>query len=239
MSLYIPQVNLGPRGELIPNPGENVISKYVLVDYDKYEGDFYVTDIRLVWIGTKTRGGLLGKIAKAAVVAAAVGAAAYAGSKVSKNVGVPPVIGGGGAAIATLGIASMLSKSKEGAPQTLSIPYEVVSDVQIGKDQQVFVLATQAGSMQFKFEHKGEANTVATVVKTQKLQAAKRPPVQPPQVPQYQPPYPPQQPTGYQQPPPYQPAPAPRRGDAFYCPHCGTPLDPGARFCHNCGARID
>lgn len=245
MSLYIPQVNLGPRGELIPNPGENVISKYILVDYDKYEGDFYVTDTRLAWVGTKTRGGLLGKIAKAAVVAAAVGAAAYAGSKVSKQVGLPPAVGGGGAAIATLGIASMLSRSKEGAPQTLSIPYEVISDVQVGKDQQVFVLATQAGSIQFKFEHKGEANTVATVVKTQKLQASKRPPIQPPQPPQYQPPYPYQQPppyqppAGYPQPQPYPAQPAPRHGEAFYCPHCGAPLEPGARFCHSCGARVD
>lgn len=235
MSLYIPPVNLGPRGELIPNPGENVISKYLLVDYDKYEGDFYATDARLVWIGTKTRGGLLGKLAKAAVVAAAVGAAAYAGSKVGKQVGLPPAIGGGGAALATLGIASMLSKTKEGAPQTLSIPYEVVTDAQVGKDQQVFVLATQAGSFTFKFEHKGEANTVATVVKTQKLQVAKRPPTPPPQPPQYQQPYP------YQQapPPPQYGAPAPPQAQAYYCPHCGSPLEPGARFCHNCGARVD
>jgi len=242
LSLYIPQVNLGPRGELIPNTGENVISKFLLVDYDKYEGDFYVTDSRLVWVGTKTRGGLLGKIAKAAVVAAAVGAAAYAGSKASKSVGLPPAIGGGGAAIATLGIASMLSRSKEGAPQTLSIPYDVISDVQIGKDQQVFVVATQAGQITFKFEHKGEANTVATVVKTQKLQYAKRPPAPPPQPQQYQQPYPYQQapPPQYGPPPPPQyGAPAPQHGQAFYCPHCGSPLEPGARFCHSCGARVD
>lgn len=235
MSLYIPQVNLGPRGELIPNPSENVISKFLLVDYDKYEGDFYVTDSRLVWVGTKTRGGLLGKIAKAAVIAAAVGGAAYAGSRVSRSVGISPAIGGGGAAIATLGIASLLSKSKEGAPQTLSIPYEVISDVQVGNDQQVFVVATQAGQITFKFEHKGEANTVATVVKTQKLQYAKRPPAPTPQQPpQYQQPY-----TYQQAAPPQYGAPAPPRAQAYYCPHCGTPLEPGARFCHNCGGRVD
>jgi predicted amidophosphoribosyltransferase len=25
----------------------------------------------------------------------------------------------------------------------------------------------------------------------------------------------------------------------LYCPHCGAPLEPGARFCHSCGARVD
>jgi hypothetical protein len=41
-------------------------------------------------------------------------------------------------------------------------------------------------------------------------------------------------------PPPAYPAPPPQQapGQARYCPHCGTALRPGARFCSTCGGQI-
>jgi hypothetical protein len=236
LSYQIPQVNLGPRGELIPNPGENIVSTYRLVDYDKFEGDFHVTDSRVVWIGTKHKGGFLGKIAKAAVVIGAAAAAASVASKAGRSIGVSPGVAGlGGGAVVGLGMASLMSKHQDGSPTTISVPYEVLTNAEIGKDKQELLVSTQVGMFKFKFERKEEAQTVATVIKAQRLNAAKRPPA--PMVPPYQPA--PQ----YQQPPPAygypQPAPQPQHGGASYCPHCGTPLEPGARFCQNCGARID
>jgi hypothetical protein len=234
VSYSIPQVNISPKGELIPNPGESLVSSYRDVHYDKWEGEIYVTDLRLVWIGQQHKGGFLGKLAKAAVVAGVAVAAGYAASKAGPRVGIPSKVAGiGGGGLAGLTVASMMSKHQDGTPTTISIPYEVVSSIQLGKNRNELIMSTEVGAFNFKFD-KGGADTVATVVKAQHLSAAKRAPPQP--VPQYQPAPqyapPPQQ---YQPPPP----PAPRRGEAFYCPHCGTPLDPGARFCHNCGARMD
>ncbi|WXG44135.1 MAG: zinc ribbon domain-containing protein [Promethearchaeati archaeon SRVP18_Atabeyarchaeia-1] len=235
MSYNIPQVNISPNGELIPNPGENLVSTYRDVHYDKWEGEIYITDLRLVWIGLQHKGGLLGKLAKAAVVAGVAVAAGYAASKVSARVGIPSRIGGlGGGALAGLTVASLMSKHPDGSPTTISVPYEVVSSIQIGKNKNELILATEVGGFTFRFE-KGGADTVATVVKAQHLNATKRvqAQAQAPAAPSYQ------QPPPYQQPAPAYAQPAPQRGQAFYCPHCGTPLEPGARFCHNCGARID
>jgi hypothetical protein len=236
VSYNIPQVNISPKGELIPNPGENVVSSYRDVHYDKWEGEIYITDSRFVWIGLQHKGGFLGKLAKAAVVAGVAVAAGYAASKAGPRVGIPGRVAGiGGGGLAGLTVASMMSKHSDGTPTTISIPYEVVSSIDLGKNKKEITMATQVGSFIFRFE-KGGADTVVTVVKAQHMNAMKRAPPQP--APQYAPQYEPQYgppPPQYQPPPP----PAPRRGEAFYCPHCGTPLDPGARFCHNCGARTD
>ncbi len=240
MSYNIPQVNISPKGELIPNPGENIVSSYRDVHYDKWEGEIYITDSRFVWIGQQHKGGLLGKLAKAAVVAGVAVAAGYAGSKAGPKVGIPGNLAGMGAGgLAGLTMASMMSKHQDGSPTTISIPYEVVSTIELGKNKNDLVMATQVGSFIFRFD-RGGAETVATVVKAQHMNSMKRPPPQP--APQYAPQYPPQYAPQYGPPPPqYQPPPppVPRRGEAFYCPHCGTPLDQGARFCHSCGARVD
>jgi hypothetical protein len=239
VSYNIPQVNISPKGELIPNPGESLVSSYRDVHYDKWEGEIYVTDVRLVWIGLKHKGGMLGKLAKAAVIAGASVAVGMAASRAGPRIGIPGSAAGiGGAGLTGLTLASMMSKHPDGTPTTISIPYEVVSSIELGKNRNELIMSTEVGAFVFKF-NKGGADTVATVVKAQHLNSTKRAPPQPaPQyqpMPQYQPPpqYAPPPPPQYQQPPP------PRRGEAFYCPHCGTPLDPGARFCHNCGARID
>jgi hypothetical protein len=238
VSYNIPQVNLSPNGELIPNPGENMVSSYKDVHYDKWEGEIYITDARFVWVGLQHKGGLLGKLAKAAVIAGVAVAAGAAASKIGPRAGIPSRVAGiGGGALAGLTLASMMSKHPDGTPTTISVPYEVVESIQIGKNRNELVMATQVGSFIFRFD-KGGADTVATVVKAQHMNALKRGQTQP--APQYQ--QPPQQyapPPQYGAPPPQQyGAPAPRN-QSFYCPHCGTPLEPGARFCHNCGARVD
>jgi hypothetical protein len=237
LSYSIPQVNVSPDGHLIPNPSENVVSTYRLVDYDKFEGDFNVTDVRIVWIGSKHKGGLLGKIAKAAVVVGAAAVAASAASKAGRQFGVPPGAAGLGAgAVVGLGMASLMTRHQDGSPTTISIPYEVFTDAQIGKDKEEVLISTQVGVFKFKFEKKEEAQTVVTVIKAQRLNAQRRPPT--PAPPQYQPP--PQYPPQYQAPPaPAYGYPQPPRSGGNYCPHCGSPLEPGARFCQNCGARVD
>ncbi|WXG46714.1 MAG: zinc ribbon domain-containing protein [Candidatus Atabeyarchaeum deiterrae] len=228
MSLAIPQVNMSPKGELIPNPGENVVQNYHDVHYEKNEGEIYVTDVRLVWIGLKHKGGMLGKLARAAVVVGAIAAGAAVGSRAGRAIGAPGV-GGLAGGIGGLTLATMMTKHPDGTPTTISVPYEVVTDIQVAKNKQDLTMSTQVGSFLFRFD-KGGAETVATVAKAQKLAAQKRP-APPPPMPQYQQPQ-------YQQ-PQYAPQPPPRAGGAFYCPHCGTPQEPGARFCHNCGARVD
>jgi hypothetical protein len=239
LSYSIPQVNISPDGHLIPNPGENLVSQYEDVHYEKWEGEVFITDSRFVWIGKQHKGSFLGKLAKAAVVVGAAAVAASAASKAGRSFGIPPRVagvgGGVGGAVVGLSLASMMSKHQDGTPTTISVPYEVVVDVQAAKDRHGLMMSTQVGSFNFKF-NKGGADTVATVLKAQKLNAQKRgpapvaPPYQP--APQYQPQYQPQPPPayGYPQPP---------RGGGNFCPHCGTPLEPGARFCQNCGARVD
>jgi hypothetical protein len=225
LSYAIPQVNIGPKGELIPNPGENVVSSYRDVHYDKWEGEIFITDARLVWIGLKHKGGMLGKLAKAAIIAGAAIAVGAEAGRLGRRVGLPGTATGLGAGVGTLALASMMTKHPDGTPTTISIPYEVVSSIQLAKNRKELIMATQVGGFTFRFE-KGGADTVATVVKAQHLNATKRGP----------PPAPPA-PT-YNQPPPSYAAPQQQR-QAYYCPHCGTPLEPGARFCHNCGARMD
>lgn len=230
MSIHIPQINVDQNGDLMPNPGESIISMYKPVEHDKHEGELYVTDSRIVWVGTKVKGSLLGKVAKAAVMVAGLGGGALLGGGGGSRRGMSPMIGGFGGGMGGLGMTHMVSRNQQGQPQTISLPYEVISDVQVGKDQQDFVAVTQAGSLTFKFEHKGDANSVATVVKMQKLEAEKRS--------SYLPPQRQQQPNYEQAPPPQYVAPPPRSEGYYYCPHCGTPVEPGSEYCHNCGGRI-
>jgi hypothetical protein len=233
LSIHIPQINVNQSGELIPNPGENIISLYKPVEHDKHEGELYVTDSRIVWVGTKAKGSFLGKIAKAAVMVAAMGGGAYAGGMGGRRMGMGPMmggIGGFGGGMGGLGMTHMVSKNQQGQPQTVSLPYQVISDVQVGSDQKVLVAETQAGSITFKFEHGGDANAIATVVKTQKLEAQRRSSTLPPQN---------QQSSNYREaPPPQYVAPPPRSQGYYYCPHCGTPVESGSEYCHNCGGRI-
>jgi membrane protease subunit (stomatin/prohibitin family) len=228
LSIHIPQISVDPNGDLIPNPGENIMSVYKPVEHDNDEGELYVTDSRLVWIGTKAKRSFLGKIAKAAVLAAAVGASAI-GSR-GRSMGLGMGAGMIGGMMGGLGVRHMVSKNPQGQPQTVSLPYEVMEDDPVWNDDKEFVVDTHAGSLTFKFERAEDADAVATQVKEQIREVQRRSPNVPPQN---------RQSVDYTQtPPPQYVPPPPPSGDYHYCPHCGTPLNPGAQYCHNCGERL-
>jgi len=230
LSIHIPQISVNQRGELVPNPSENIISTYKPVEHEGLEGEFYVTDSRLAWIGTKAKGSLLGKIAKAAVLIAGAGAT-YAFTGGRRGIGVSMASGMmGGMLGGHLAMSHMVSKNQQGQPMTVSLPYEVLKDDPVWNDGLDFVVETQAGSLRFKFEHAEDADAVAIEVKEQIREAQRRSSSIPPQS---------QQSVDYTRTPPpqYVPPPLPS-GDYHYCPHCGTPLEPGSTYCYNCGGRI-
>ena len=135
--MHIPQISVNQSGELVPNPGENIISVYKPVEHDKHEGELYITDSRFAWIGTKSKGSFLGKIAKAAVMVAGMAGGGYMGGGGGGRMGMGPMMGGMGGGTGGLGMTHMVSRNQQGQPQTVSLPYQVISDVQAGKDQQM------------------------------------------------------------------------------------------------------
>jgi hypothetical protein len=72
---------------------ENIISMYKPVEHNEIEGELYLTDSRFVWIETKAKGSLLGKIAIAAVMLAVVGGEAYAGGTGRRRIEIRPIMG--------------------------------------------------------------------------------------------------------------------------------------------------
>jgi hypothetical protein len=214
LSIYIPQISVDSKGDLIPNPGENTISMFKFVEHDEQNGNFYVTNSRLVWIGTKES--FLGRIIKGAVLVAL-----GAGSAVLSR---------GRSGMEELGMERIVSKNQQGQPQTVSLPYEVMKDDPVWNDEDEFVVETQAGSLMFKFEHAEDADDVAVKVKEEIREAERRSSNLSPQG---------QQSPDYRQTPPPQYVPPPQTSDGYnFCPHCGTPLEARAHYCHNCGERL-
>jgi hypothetical protein len=223
MSIHIPQVSVDQKGNLIPNPGENIISMYKPVMHDKHEGELYVTDSRIAWIGTKAKGSLLGKVAKAAVMVAALSAAGSMASQRRGGMGMGMGLGMG-MGMGGLGMTHMVSRNRQGQPQSASLPYQVINDIQVGSDQKTLIVGTQAGSLQFGFQRAGDADAVSTVVRERRLETQRRFGQS-------------QQSANYRHatPPQYV---APPTGNYHYCPHCGTPIEPDSTYCHNCGGRV-